>query len=130
MAYRNAFLWFFLALFVIGAGIYPMRSFLGHVDTAALQSFPAFAHALLFTYLLSFRAKSHSGVLAAALAVLVIVSAFEILQQDSVHIAFNHWLPSAVKNYAAHGTFDAQDLLAGALGCLIAGLMSLRLLTK
>jgi len=91
VAYRNAFLWFFLALFVIGAGIYPMRSFLGHVDTAALQSFPA---------------------------------------QDSVHIAFNHWLPSAVKNYAAHGTFDAQDLLAGALGCLIAGLMSLRLLTK
>lgn len=45
---------------------------------------------------------------------------FEYLQDPEFLVIFENYLPDMIYNYANNGKFDAQDVMAGYLGSILA----------
>lgn len=107
-------------LFGVGALIYPYRALSGQSGGTFLGNWPAFSHALFFTLLWAFPYRSMQTTLTGAALVALVVTAFETLQHPPALAGVEAALPAIVIDYARHGVFDWQDILAGLIGVALA----------
>lgn len=106
--------------FLVGALIYPLRTYIGRVDGVFMESFSALSHALFFVLAWGFPYISIRSVIFGGVLITAIITWFEYLQDPDFLLIFADYLPNMIYNYAHNGKFDGQDVMAGYVGSALA----------
>ena len=120
--------WVFLLgvlAFAVGAGIYPLRTYIGRVDGLFMESFSAFSHALFFVLAWGYPYVSARSIVLGGIIITAMITWFEYLQDPAFLSIFADYLPNMIYNYAYNGKFDAQDVMAGYVGSALAVMMGI-----
>lgn len=116
--------------FVLGALVYPFREWSGRSGGLILESYPAFSHALFFTLLWAYPFKSLRSILTGGVLILVLITVFELIQNQHILKQIALWLPKDVADYGRFGIYDPQDIAAGACGVITAVIVSRLVMRK